>query len=492
MRAAIYTRVSTQEQAEHGVSLEMQAEACRAAALRAGAETIEVFEDGGFSGTSLQRPALSALRSRLGEFDCLYVWKLDRLSRSVKGFADLMTEFSDAGVGFASVTEAVDYSGSAGRLMMHMLAAVAAFFADLNRERVCAALKHRTDQGLQHGQAPYGYRQAGKGEPMEVVPEEAEVVGELFLRYAQGATLGQLMRDLNARRVPGPRGSTSWQYRTIRRLLERRTYLGEVRQGDLWLPGQHEPLVEPETFAACHRRLATYAGISPRARLNSLSPLFRCGLCGGPMLKGRMGKGHARFSCQQYTQDHTLHEPCGVGAEKAEAAVWAYAEWLLTEGHFREAVAEAARQQRAQRTGGEAAAWRKRVRELDAQLARLLKAYGLGTMPDSVYLEETRPLAAERQELMARLEALEGETDLRELRRSLPRNLGEALERLRSQSADVQVAAFRQLFSEVRVFPGTLEFVGILGDRYRMPLPALYQPKRGVGRFPMPDGSLAR
>jgi len=79
MRTAIYLRCSTAEQSEHGLSLGFQESACRVAAVKTGASSVQVFSDGGYSGTTLHRSALTELRSRLAEFDVIYVWKLDRL-----------------------------------------------------------------------------------------------------------------------------------------------------------------------------------------------------------------------------------------------------------------------------------------------------------------------------------------------------------------------------------------------------------------------------
>ena len=161
----------------------MQEEQCRRAAASAGATQIELFCEAGYSGTTRRRPALTELCSRLSEFSVVYVWKLDRLSRSTRDFANLMHEFAEAGVGFVSVTEAVDYTGSAGRLLLNMLAAVAAFFADLGRERTRAALAHRAEEKhLHHERPPYGYELGQDGAPLQVNPQEAQVIKDLFRR----------------------------------------------------------------------------------------------------------------------------------------------------------------------------------------------------------------------------------------------------------------------------------------------------------------------
>lgn len=103
MIAALYLRVSTEEQAREGLSLSVQEERCREAALADGAEQVRVFRDDGYSGTTLDRPALQELLASLEAVDVVYVWKLDRLSRSVRDMANLTAGFAETGVGLKSV-----------------------------------------------------------------------------------------------------------------------------------------------------------------------------------------------------------------------------------------------------------------------------------------------------------------------------------------------------------------------------------------------------
>lgn len=491
MRAAIYCRVSTQEQLEHGLSLDFQEQTCRAAALKAGASAVEVFTDGGYTGTKLTRPALTALRSRLPEFSCVFVWKLDRLSRSVKGFADLMEEFAEAACGFVSVTEGVDYSGSSGRLMMHMLAAVAAFFADLNKERVRAALAHRAAQGLTHGKPPLGYKVTTPGGVIAPDPDTAPLLRQLFADYAHGASLVSLAQDLNARGVPTPQGAPYWGYTTIRRLLERRAYLGEVKHNGEWLPGQHEALVSRRTWNTVQARLLANRTIPSRSRKDSLAPLLVCGLCGGRLDRGSSGSHYHRYYCRAQLVKSVEHEKLGIPAEKLEAALWAYATWLW---EYAGSDLEArAREEAAKTSTGEAGKLRRRVADLDRELGRVLRGYGKGTIPEDVFLDTTRPLQEEREDLVRRLDALPVAQDYRALLRQFAATPpAKAIAHLRTQPGDVQVTWLRKLIAQVIVQPGARIVIQHKGEwlpDYEMRLPRQYQPQRGIGRFVMPDDS---
>jgi len=450
--------------------------------------------NGGYAFASVQLRAVGTRRARAGEFSTVYVWKLDRLSRSVKGFADLMEEFAAAGTGFASVTENVDYSGSSGRLMMHMLAAVAAFFADLNKERVRAALAHRTQAGLHHGKPPLGYRRSTKGGPLEEDPATAELVREAFRRYAAGDSLAQITQDFNRRGVLRVQGG-AWEYTKLKRLLSRRTYLGEVRQGDQWLPGQHPALVNKRTWNRVQERLAANRAIPARSRSNSLSPLLACGYCGGRIDRGSSGGHHRRYYCRACEVHSVSHPPLGAGAAKVEAAIWAYVRWLWehtdADAELEALVAKRAREKQ----DGEGAKLRRRLAELDRELAAYLKGFAKGTVPEDVFLATTAPLREERDALAARLNALPRPPDTESLLRDLlAQDAVQTIAKLRTRPADVQVQWLRRLFARVVIEPGALVFYHAedLLPPWRMALPPLYQPRRGIGVFVMPDGSCAR
>ncbi len=140
---AFYARVSTAAQ-----NVQMQLEPLRAYALRAEAPAVE-FVDEDVSGASRSRPQLDALlaAARRGEIATVVVWKFDRMARSVAHLSSLLNEFDALGVAFVSLTESVDTSTPAGRMLFHVLAAVAEFERDLIRERVAAGMRHARGQG---------------------------------------------------------------------------------------------------------------------------------------------------------------------------------------------------------------------------------------------------------------------------------------------------------------------------------------------------------
>ncbi len=461
MRCAIYVRVSTEEQKTHGLSLDFQRETCTAAALRAGFAAVEVFEDAGFSATSLKRPALAALRAHLADYETVYVWKLDRLSRSVGNFADLMEEFAGAGCGFVSVTEGVDFSGAAGRLMMYMLAAVAAFFADLNRERTKAGLAHRaTALRLPSGSAPYAYRAVGRELPYEPEPAEVPVVQEMFARYAAGDTLASLTRWLNASGIPTHRGGRLWRERTVKQILANPTYAGDLPRLGASFPGGQEALVEPATWQAVQTRLALGRSIPPQSRRASLAPLLTCGLCGQAMIRsGQTAPGNpsprvAGYTCA-YRRQQPLDQrhPSGwVSALAVEEALWRYTRQYLG-GTLQAGLARAAQRQREEAQREDLAALRRRVASLDRQLAGALRGYSLGNIPEAVYAGLVGPLGEERVRLAARLEELQPSAELHDLALwAKAVKPAAAVATARTYPADLQVQFLRRLYRRVEVY----------------------------------------
>jgi site-specific DNA recombinase len=176
---ALYIRVSTQEQATEGINLNVREQRCRQVAEAAGHADIDLYCDDGYSGTITNRPGLQQLLAALPEYDAVCIWKLDRLTRSIRGWADTMAQFRDAHCGLASATEAFDFSSAAGRMHIGMLALVGEFYVELLRENTTAALRMCFEQGYHHGFPPLGYAyptdengELIRRQVLEIVPEE--------------------------------------------------------------------------------------------------------------------------------------------------------------------------------------------------------------------------------------------------------------------------------------------------------------------------------
>jgi len=174
MRTVGYVRVSTDKQAERGISLEAQEAKISAMATVQGAELIDVIVDGGESAKSLNRPGLQKLMGLVnsGGVQAVIVAKLDRLTRSVKDLCGLPELFEKRKVALISVAEALDTGSAAGRLVITIMGAVSQWEREAIGERTRDALQHKRGNGERVGKIAFGSRLAGDGQHLE--PDSAE------------------------------------------------------------------------------------------------------------------------------------------------------------------------------------------------------------------------------------------------------------------------------------------------------------------------------
>jgi DNA invertase Pin-like site-specific DNA recombinase len=168
MRAIGYVRVSTDKQADHGVSLEAQEAKIRAMATVQGAEIIELIVDGGESAKNLNRPGMERLLSLVneGKVQTVIIAKLDRLTRSVKDLAELLERFQRRGVSLVSVAESLDTGSAAGRLVINIMTAVSQWEREAIGERTRDAMRHKKSNGHRVGNIAYGVSARGeRGSP---------------------------------------------------------------------------------------------------------------------------------------------------------------------------------------------------------------------------------------------------------------------------------------------------------------------------------------
>src|ERR1700692_2880507 len=172
MRAIGYVRVSTDKQADHGVSLEAQEAKIRAMATVQGAEITELIVDGGESAKDLKRPGMDRLLTLVDErkVDTVIIAKLDRLTRSVKDLAELLERFQRRGVSLVSVAESLDTGSAAGRLVINIMTAVSQWEREAIGERTATALQHKRARRKVYNHVPYGFRR----EDDALLPIDAE------------------------------------------------------------------------------------------------------------------------------------------------------------------------------------------------------------------------------------------------------------------------------------------------------------------------------
>jgi site-specific DNA recombinase len=222
MRAVGYTRVSSLEQAESGISLAAQEARIRAYCTMQGWECVEVVSDDGYSGKDLKRPGIQRVldeaRKRGRRFDGVVVAKLDRLTRSMKDLFTLTSAGDRHRVALVSIQEAVDTATATGQLFRTIITALSEWERGTIAERTREALAFKRGQGERVGSIPYGFELAPDGRHLVPIPAEAAVVERIRLEREGGATLEAIAERLNEDLVTTKCGGR-WYPATVRSVL---------------------------------------------------------------------------------------------------------------------------------------------------------------------------------------------------------------------------------------------------------------------------------
>ena len=220
MQKAIgYIRVSTQGQADEGVSLEAQRAKIEAWCNLNDAELVAVFEDAGVSGASMNgRDGLHAALKATSKGMALVCYSISRIARSTRDMLEIAERLNTRGSDLVSVTEKIDTTTAAGRMVFKMLAVLADFERDQIGERTKMALAHKRNMGEVYAATPFGF-DAIDGRLVEV-KKEAMVIADILRMREAGSSLAEIAESLNARGVEGKRGGR-WYASTVRYLINR-------------------------------------------------------------------------------------------------------------------------------------------------------------------------------------------------------------------------------------------------------------------------------
>jgi len=271
VRCAIYTRKSSEEGLDQEFnSLLAQREACEAfitsqrhegwVCLRTG------YDDGGFSGATMGRPALQRLLADItaGRVDIVVVYKIDRLTRSLADFAKIVEILDARSASFVSVTQQFNTTTSMGRLTLNVLLSFAQFEREVIGERIRDKIAASKKKGMwMGGVPPLGYRVRDR--KLVIVDSEAEIVRSIFRRYAELGSVRLLKAELEAQ----GRNSKSWTSAAGRviggrpfsrgalyLMLRNRSYRGEIVHQGQSHPGEHMPIIDQPLWDAVQMRLA--------------------------------------------------------------------------------------------------------------------------------------------------------------------------------------------------------------------------------------------
>lgn len=288
LRCAIYTRKSSEEGLEQSFnSLDAQREACDAYIVSQKSEGWKalptLYDDGGYSGGNMDRPALQRLMHDIAarRVDIVVVYKVDRLTRSLADFAKIVEVFDEHQVSFVSVTQAFNTTSSMGRLTLNVLLSFAQFEREVTGERIRDKIAASKAKGMwMGGYPPLGYDVEDRA--LVAVPEEAERVRHIFERYLTLKSVRALAQELGesgirskVRRLSNgdTRGGTIFSRGALFHLLRNRIYVGEIVHKQNIYPGQHEPIVALDQFEKVQLQLAINR-IRPSDRRFDSAPLI--------------------------------------------------------------------------------------------------------------------------------------------------------------------------------------------------------------------------
>ena len=260
MRCAVYTRKSSEEGLEQEYnSIDAQRDAAHSYIASQRAEgwipVADDYDDPGFSGGNMERPALVRLLADIqtGKIDVVVIYKIDRLTRSLADFSKMVEIFDRHRVSFVSVTQQFNTTTSMGRLMLNILLSFAQFEREVTGERIRDKIAASKRKGMwMGGVPPLGYDVVNR----RLVPNESEsdLVRQVFTRFAELGSATRLVKELHQ----GGATTKSWTTQdgktragkpldkgSIHRLLHNRVYLGEMAHRGAWFPAEHPPIVDP-------------------------------------------------------------------------------------------------------------------------------------------------------------------------------------------------------------------------------------------------------
>lgn len=314
LKTGIYLRVSTEEQAKEGFSINAQKEKLTSYAKVNDWEIVDYYIDDGISAKNLKdRPNINRLIDdvKSGKVNNVLVYKLDRLTRSVKDLINLIELFEEYNCSFNSLTEKLDTTNAVGRMFIKIIGIFAEFERENLAERVSFGYEQKTREGnYTNTQGVNGYDYiVGKGN-LVVNNQEKEIVNRIYEMYLSGTSMLKIAKTFNRENVPSKRGGY-WSQSTIKSILTNPLYVGKIRYGvakklenrAFEVDGEQETIIDEDTFNRVQEL------ITKRKKYNSkkypsenayFSTVLRCAKCGArfhPKQQKQNGKYYITYYC---------------------------------------------------------------------------------------------------------------------------------------------------------------------------------------------------
>jgi site-specific DNA recombinase len=242
--AAIYVRVSTEDQVKHGISLQAQEEALKNYASALGYEILEIYKDEGKSAKDIKgRKAMTRMLAdaEAKKFQAIFIYKLDRFSRSLRDLIEIIEKLKDWGIDFVSLQDKIETTSASGKLMFHIISAFAEFERNVTGERTKFSMDKKARDGFLVSRAPLGYKIIDK----KLIPkEDSYIVQEIFQEFLSTKTSLTQLAKKHEVSVNG-----------LKKILKNQTYLGKIKFDGQIHQGSHHPLISSTLFNHVQNKL---------------------------------------------------------------------------------------------------------------------------------------------------------------------------------------------------------------------------------------------
>lgn len=408
MRVAIYVRVSTVEQAKEGYSVQEQIKRLTKFCEAHGWIVYKIYIDAGCSGSNTERHELQEMLKAVeaGAVDAVLVYKLDRLSRSQRDTLNLIDRFLKNNVEFISMSESFDTSTPYGRAMIGILATFAQLERDMFRERVEVGKQGRAEEGKFHGgkYAPVGYTYVNG--QLVVNEFEAMQIKEAFRMFTSRASVNSICDRLNN---AGMTHRNKWSNPAMKYVLQNRSYLGYTKHKDGYYKGQHEPIIDEETFNKAQELFKEREGKAAKAFSHTcyLGGLIWCGKCGARyykryVRKNKEGVHNHTYSCYSRTKQNKSQvrdENCKndhILMDEFDEKIFEMVKSLRTDPN---AIVNIQESSRDADTALQIEVMRIKIEEIDEQMSRYADLYAIGNMDMASLKKKVEVLAEDKKGL---------------------------------------------------------------------------------------------
>lgn len=263
---AIYTRVSTEDQAKEGFSLDAQIERLRSYCEARGWTIYREYIDDGYSGRDIKRPAYAAMMQEMESWDILLVMKMDRIHRNSRNFMEMMDLLRKHDKEFVSMTESLDTSTAMGRFVVDIIQRIAQLESEQIGERVYCGMEQKAqtpienldrNKGLYLGFGhPFGYGYTNS--KLRINKYEASIIKKIYDLYLQGNSISKIVSCLNKSKIPTKKGK-KWADNTVAKILKNPLYCGYIKWNAILKKGNHERIIMPEQFNSIQKMIAKRA-----------------------------------------------------------------------------------------------------------------------------------------------------------------------------------------------------------------------------------------